>query len=310
MPTHTPRERWLIGLALLALYVIWGSTYLAMRYAVEGFPPFMMAGIRFVLAGGLLYLYLRLRGTPAPTRAQGASCALVGTLLLLGGNGAVAYAEQTVASGIAALVVATVPLWTLLFAALWKKFPSRRELAGVLVGFAGIVLLNLDGNLRGSPAGAVILVLASASWAFGSVWSWRLPLPGGMMTSAAQMLGGGLALMVTSVAMGERLAVLPSLKAVAALAYLVVFGSFVAYSAYQYLLHTVRPAVATSYAYVNPPLAVLLGVWLAGEHLSRLEMAGMGVILAGVVLVVVKKNKPGAATDKTPLSPGAGGEAE
>lgn len=289
MTTHTPRERWLIGLSLLALYLIWGSTYLAMLFAIEGFPPFMMAGVRFVVAGGLLYGYLRLRGAPAPTREQWASCSAVGTLLLLGGNGAVAYAEQTVASGIAALVVATVPLWTLLFAALWKKYPTRRELLGVLVGFAGIVVLNLQGNLRGSPGGALILLLASASWAFGSVWSWRLPLPGGMMNSAAQMLGGGFALMAVSFAFGERLAGIPSLMATAALAYLVVFGSFVAFSAYQYLLHTVRPAVATSYAYVNPPIAVLLGVMLAGEHLSAMEMAGMGVVLAGVVLVMVKK---------------------
>lgn len=289
MTPHSSRERWLIGLALVALYLIWGSTYLAMRFAIESFPPFLMAGLRFVVAGGGLYAYLRWRGTPAPTGRQWAACGAVGTLLLLGGNGAVAYAEQTVASGIAALVVATVPLWTLLFAALWKKHPTRRELVGVVIGFAGIVVLNLDGNLRASPAGAVILLLASASWAFGSVWSWRLPLPGGMMTSAAQMLGGGFALMAVSFAFGERLEAVPSLKAAAALAYLVVFGSFVAFSAYLYLLHSVRPAVATSYAYVNPPIAVLLGVWLAGEHLSTQEMVGMGVILAGVVLVMVKR---------------------
>ncbi|MGD9788527.1 MAG: drug/metabolite exporter YedA [Sulfuricellaceae bacterium] len=289
MTIHTPRERWLIGLALLALYLIWGSTYLAMRFAIESFPPFLMAGLRFLVAGSGLYIYLRWRGTPAPTGRQWAACGAVGTLLLLGGNGAVAYAEQTVASGIAALVVATVPLWTLLFAALWKKYPTRREVVGVVIGFAGIVVLNLDGNLRASPAGAVILLLASASWAFGSVWSWRLPLPGGMMTSAAQMLGGGFALMAVSFAFGERLEAVPSLKAAAALAYLVVFGSFVAFSAYLYLLHSVRPAVATSYAYVNPPIAVLLGVWLAGEHLSAQEMVGMGVILAGVVLVMVKR---------------------
>jgi drug/metabolite transporter (DMT)-like permease len=289
MTLHASHERWLIGLALLALYLIWGSTYLAMRFAIESFPPFLMAGLRFLVAGGGLYAYLRWRGTPAPTGRQWAACGAVGALLLLGGNGAVAYAEQTVASGIAALVVATVPLWTLLFAALWKKYPTRREVVGVVIGFAGIVVLNLDGNLRASPAGAVILLLASASWAFGSVWSWRLPLPGGMMTSAAQMLGGGFALMAVSFAFGERLEAVPSLKAAAALAYLVVFGSFVAFSAYLYLLHSVRPAVATSYAYVNPPIAVLLGVGLAGEHLSSQEMVGMGVILAGVVLVMVKR---------------------
>lgn len=282
-------KRWLIVFSLLALYLIWGSTYLAMLWAIEGFPPFMMAGIRFLVAGGLLYLYLRLRGAAAPLPKQWAASAVIGILLLLGGNGGVAYAEQTVASGIAALVVATVPLWMLLFAALWKKFPTRRELLGVLIGLAGIALLSLDGNLRDSPSGAAILLLASASWAFGSVWSWRLPMPDGMMNSAAQMLGGGFALMLFSAAMGEQMAGIPPVRAVAAMVYLVIFGSLVAFSAYQYLLHTVRPAVATSYAYVNPPVAVLLGVMLAGERLGIVELIGMVVILAGVTLVMVKK---------------------
>ena len=293
---HGNRNRWLIVFSLLALYLIWGSTYLAMRWAIEGFPPFMMAGIRFLVAGGLLYCTLRLRGAAAPSSRQWAASAVVGTLLLLGGNGAVAYAEQTVSSGIASLVVAMVPLWTLLFAALWKKFPTRRELIGVLIGFAGIVLLNLDGNLRDSPSGAIILLLASASWAFGSVWSWRLPMPDGMMNSAAQMLGGGLALMLFSAALGEQMVGMPPFRAVAAMVYLVVFGSLIAFSAYQFLLHTVRPAVATSYAYVNPPVAVMLGVVLAGERLGMVELVGMVVILAGVVLVMIKPGvmvKPG-----------------
>lgn len=279
--------RWRVALSLLAVYLIWGSTYLAMRWAIDSFPPFMMAGIRFLMAGGALYFFLRWRGAKIPLPKQWAASVAVGTLLLLGGNGAVAYAEQTVASGVAALVVAMVPLWTLLFAALWKKFPSRRELVGVLIGFAGIILLNLEGSLRSSPSGATILLLASASWAFGSVWSQRLPLSNGMMNTAVQMLGGGLMLMLLSTALGEQMAGVPTFKAVAAMVYLVIFGSLIAFSAYQYLLHTVRPALATSYAYVNPPVAVLLGVGLAGEKLGVVELIGMAVILAGVVLVMV-----------------------
>lgn len=282
-------QRWRIIFSLLAVYLIWGSTYLAMRWAIEGFPPFMMAGIRFLVAGGLLYFFLRLRGTAMPQPRQWIASVAVGTLLLLVGNGGVAYAEQTVASGVAALAVALVPLWTLLFAALWKKFPTRRELLGVLIGFSGIVLLNLDGNLRASPSGAAILLLASLGWAFGSVWSAKLPMPDGIMSSAAQMLGGGVVLMLVSAALGEQMNGLPSFKAATSLAYLVVFGSLIAFSAYQYLLTAVRPAVATSYAYVNPPVAILLGVSLAGERLGLVELVGMAVILTGVVLVLVRK---------------------
>jgi drug/metabolite transporter (DMT)-like permease len=273
--------------ALLAVYVVWGSTYLAIRVALEGFPPFLMAGVRFVLAGAVLYAWLRLRGTAAPTRAQWGGAALVGGLLLLGGNGGVVVAEQWVASGLTALGVATVALWSALFAGMWGQWPRRLEWVGLAVGFAGVALLNLEGNLRANPMGAVALLVATMSWAFGSMWSRHLDLPRGLMAAAAEMLAGGGLLMVASVVCREGLPPAPSGRAWLALAYLIVFGSWVGFSAYLYLLRRVRPAVATSYAYVNPIVAMFLGVVFAGERITPTEWLAMPVILAGVALVAL-----------------------
>jgi drug/metabolite transporter (DMT)-like permease len=270
--------------ALLAVYVVWGSTYLAIRVALEGFPPFLMAGVRFVLAGAVLYVWLRLRGTAAPTRAQWGGAALVGGLLLLGGNGGVVVAEQWVASGLTALGVATVALWSALFAGVWGQWPRRLEWVGLGVGFAGVALLNLEGNLRASPMGAVALLVATVSWAFGSMWSRHLDLPRGLMAAAAEMLAGGVLLLVASAAVGEKVPPGPTERAWLALAYLIVFGSWVGFSAYLYLLRRVRPAVATSYAYVNPIVAMFLGVVFAGERITPTEWLAMPVILAGVAL--------------------------
>lgn len=277
---------WLVVLALLAVYVVWGSTYLAIRIALEGFPPFLMAGLRFLLAGGVLYLVLRLRGAPAPRRQQWGSAALVGGLLLLGGNGGVVMAEQWVASGLTALGVATVALWSTIFAGLWGQWPRRLEWVGLAVGFAGVALLNLEGNLRASPAGAVALLVATMSWALGSMWSRHLDLPAGLMASAAQMLAGGGLLLLASVTIGEKVPRAVPARPLLALAYLVVFGSWVGFSAYLYLLRRVRPAVATSYAYVNPVIAMTLGVAFAGERVTLTEWVAMPVILGGVALVV------------------------
>jgi len=277
---------WLVVLALLAVYVVWGSTYLAIRIALEGFPPFLMAGLRFLLAGGVLYLVLRLRGAPAPRRQQWGSAALVGGLLLLGGNGGVVMAEQWVASGLTALGVATVALWSAIFAGLWGQWPRRLEWVGLAVGFAGVALLNLEGNLRASPAGAVALLVATMSWALGSMWSRHLDLPAGLMASAAQMLAGGGLLLLASVTIGEKVPHAVPARPLLALAYLVVFGSWVGFSAYLYLLRRVRPAVATSYAYVNPVIAMTLGVAFAGERVTLTEWVAMPVILGGVALVV------------------------
>ena len=244
-----------------------------------------MAGIRFLLAGSILYPILRLRGSPTPTRAQWLGSALIGSLLLVGGNGGVVFAEQWVSSGLASVGIAAVPLWTALFAGLWGRWPTRIEWLGLGLGFIGVILLNLGQGVWANPLVAIALLLAPICWALGSAWSRYISLPPGMMSSATQMLVAGGFLILLSLGLRERsanLAVVPSLWAVA---FLVIFGSLIAFSAYGYLLRHVRPALATSYAYVNPMVAVGLGVLLVGEHLSPIEILAILVILSGVVLV-------------------------
>ncbi|WP_414154731.1 drug/metabolite exporter YedA [Pseudomonas sp. BNK-43-a] len=280
------RFPWLLIGAFIALYLVWGSTYLAIRIGVESWPPLLMAGVRFVIAGSLLYGFLRWRGVPAPTWAQWRAAGAIGFLLLSCGNGGVTLAEHAgVASGVAALAVATVPLFTLLFGLLFGHRNSRLEWAGIFLGLAGIGLLNLGSNLQASPMGAALILFAAAAWAFGSVWSKNLPLPQGAMASAAEMLVGGAALLIGSALSGERLAQMPTAAGWGALAYLIFFGSIVAFSSYMYLLKHVRPAAATSYAYVNPVVAVLLGIAFAGERIGAEECLAMGVIVGAVVLI-------------------------
>ncbi|TDS96061.1 carboxylate/amino acid/amine transporter [Rahnella sp. BIGb0236] len=276
--------------SLFALYFIWGSTYFVIRVGVESWPPLMMAGLRFFVAGCILFTFLLLRGHHVPTLKQWMAAGAVGILLLSVGNGLVTVAEHMqVPSGIAAVMVATVPLFTLCFSRLWGMPNSRLEWTGVAIGLFGIVLLNTGSNLQGNPWGAALILLASLSWAFGSVWSSRLPLPKGLMAGAAEMIIAGVVLLVASRFSGEHLTAAPSLNGFLALGYLVVFGSMIAISAYMFLLKTVRPAVATSYAYVNPIVAVLLGIGFAGESLSPVEWVALGVILCAVLLVTLGK---------------------
>lgn len=280
-----------ILLALLSLYLIWGSTYLAIRLALDGFPPFMMAGIRFVLTGGVTYLFLRALGASIPDRQEWIGGSLVGALLLLGGNGGVVYAEQYVSSGLAALGVAAVPLWTVLFSGIWRKWPNRLEWAGIAVGFAGVGFLNLEGGIRASTAGAIALFTASLCWAFGSAWSRHLSMPKGLMSAVVQMISGGILLLLVSLLSGESIAAMPGIKAVVALLYLMFFGSLIAFSAYIYLLNKVSPALATSYAYVNPAVAVAVGVLFAGEEITGTGLWAMLIITAGLVLVALGQRK-------------------
>ncbi|WP_297843128.1 drug/metabolite exporter YedA [Pseudomonas sp.] len=284
----------LIG-AFFALYVIWGSTYLVIRIGVESWPPLMLAGIRFSIAGSLLYAFLRFRGGPAPTWKQWRAAGMIGFLLLACGNGGITLAEHAgVASGVAALSVAVVPLFTLLFGLFWGHRNTRLEWAGIFLGLIGIALLNMGSNLQSSPYGAGLVIFAAASWAFGSVWSKSLPLPTGPMASAAEMIVAGGVLLVGSAYRGESLEHMPSAAGWGALAYLVVFGSIVAFSAYMYLLKNVRPAAATSYCYVNPAVAVLLGILFAGEHIGVEECLAMAVIISAVVLIGLPqwRNRP------------------
>ena len=278
-------SRWGILLSLFALYIIWGSTYLGMRFALASFPPFLMAGIRFVIAGTLLYTFLRIRGAAAPTRPQIIGSAIIGILLLAGGNGGVSFAEQWVSSGLAAVGIAAVPLWAALFVGLMGRWPKRIEWIGLGLGLVGVLFLNFENGVWANPIGAIALLLAPMSWALGSALSSRVSLPPGLMASATQMIIGGVFLLGLGLLLGERIYSVPTASAVESMLFLIFFGSLVAFSAYGYLLRNVRPALATSYAYVNPAVAVGLGVLFAGEHISLIGILAMVVILVGVGLV-------------------------
>jgi len=246
-----------------------------------------MAGTRFVLAGGILFAVLRLRGAPAPSAREWWAAARVG-LLLVGANALVAGAEQGVSSSVAAIVIASVPLWTALAAGLLGEWPRPLDWIGIAVGLGGVVLLQAGGELRARPAGAALLVLATWCWAAGSMWSRRLALPKGLMASAAEQLTGGAVLLAAALVRGERLAGVPAARPLLAWLYLVVFGSLLAFSAYVFLLGAVRPALATSYAYVNPAVAVGLGA-LAGEAIPPRALGALALVVLGVALVAARR---------------------
>ena len=291
MHTHAPARRGHVALALVALYLIWGSTYLAIRFALEGgFPPFLLGGIRFLVAGGVLYGVLRLRGVPAPSRPQWRNAAVMGVLLLLLGNGLVNYGEQTVASGMTAVIVSSSALWMGVFAALRGHRPSALEWTGLGIGFVGVLWLSAGGSLAATPLGLAALLVASVAWSFGSIWSKGRDLPTPFMTAATQMLCGGVAMCLVALVLGERFDGMPTAHAIGAFWYLVVAGSLAGFSAYIWLLHHVRPALATSYAYVNPAIAVVLGALLAQERFGMRELVAMGVILVGVLAITVAKS--------------------
>lgn len=278
-------------LSLLATYLIWGSTYLAIRIGVAEFPPLQLAALRFLLAGGAMYLWLRGRGVASPSPRQWRNAALIGGMMLTIANGSVTYAETTVSSGVAALVVGLVPLLTILVALAWGSKPSRLEWIGIAIGLIGVACLSNGQELRASPNGALLLIVASLAWAFASVWMQHLELPPGAMSAATQMLLAGLQLGVLSLLHGDQWQHWPSQAAWGALLYLAVFGSILAYSAFFYLLRTVRPALASSYAYVNPPIAVLLGWAFAGEQIGRSELLAMLLICLAVLFVAGGKRK-------------------
>lgn len=288
----SPGKRFLVPLSLLSLYLIWGMTYLAMRIGLEAFPPFLLAAMRFLIAGAILYVVLRLRGAARPTRKQWIGAAVIGILLLAGGNGGVIFSEQWVATGLAAVGIAAVPLWTAVFSGLWGRWPTRNEWLGLSIGFVGVILLNVGQGMWTNPEGAIALLIAPIAWALGSAWSKHITLPPGLMSSAAEMLAGGVVLVLMSLGTREHAPDIAKIgPSLLALGFLVVFGSLVAFNAYTYLLRTVRPALATSYAYVNPLVAIGLGVILAGEQLTILEILAVVVILSGVALVTLGRQR-------------------
>lgn len=277
---------WLVIIALACTYFIWGSTYLAIKFAIESFPPFIMVCIRFTVAGTLLYAILRSMGHPAPTLVQWRGAAIVGLLLPVLGNGTVSHVQLHVSSSVAALAIATAPIWMAIFSSVWGHKISRREWLGVAVGIVGILLLNTRGSLQGNWQGACLLMFAAASWSFGSVWSKHMAMPKGLMGAASQMLCGGLIALVFSFAFGEQWPAEVTARSWGAMVFLVVLGSIVAFSAYHWLLHHVRPMVASSNTFVNPIVAFVAGVWFADEQIYLMEYIALAVILMGVLLVL------------------------
>lgn len=290
-----------IILAFLAIYTIWGTTYLAIRLAIETIPPFFMAGTRFFLAGIVALSFLLLRGVPWPNWKQWRSATIIGLFLLVGGNGFVTWSEQQVPSGIAALVVATVPLWIALFD--WLLFrgerPGRRGAIGVMLGFIGIVLLVGPAQINGTSTinliYMLILLLAPILWSFGSLYSRQATLPDNtFMSVAMEMLTGGVALFILGLVTGERAQLNIqeiSLQSLMATLYLIVFGSIIALTAYIWLLKTVQAAKVATYTYVNPVIAVFLGWLVLGEWVTPLMLLAIGIIILAVFLINTQGQK-------------------
>lgn len=298
---HAPT--WAIWSAMWVVYIIWGSTYLAIAVVVETMPPFLAAGARFLVAGAMLYAWAIRRGDregDRPTARQWRSAAIIGTALLLGGNGMVQWAEQTVPSGIAALLIATVPLWMAVMAGVvLRERMTWREVLGIAVGFGGVALLvgPVGGEARFDLLGIAAILFAALSWAGGSLYARRAPLPSRpLVGTAMEMLAGGVALVIVGLAAGELGRVDLGAFSVASwigLAYLVVFGSLAGFAAYAWLLRVARTSLVSTYAYVNPVIAVLLGWAILSEAVTARTLIAGAVIVAAVALIVSARAEQG-----------------
>ena len=297
---HPPRAKLIAAFA--AVYVLWGSTYLAIRFGVETIPPFMMAGTRFVFAGLLLYVWARFRGAKRPSWREWRSAAIVGMLLLLVANGGVTYAEQRVPSSIAALLAATVPLWIVLLDWLWHRAARPRPgvIMGLVVGLAGVLMLigpdQLFGHNRIDIAGVGILMIAAVSWATGSLYSRKAALPASpVLATSMEMLAGAAALLLVSALSGEFQRFNPAMvstRSLLSVVYLSVFGSIIGFTAYVWLLRVAQASRVTTYAYVNPVIAIVLGWSLAGEAFTLQMLFSAAIIILAVVLIITSQSKP------------------
>ena len=295
-----------VAFALASVYVLWGSTYLAIRYALDSYPPFLLGTFRMFTAGALMYAVLRMRGAAPPTSKQWRTLVVLSIFMVLLSNGLVNLAETEVGSGMAAIAVASMPLFAGVFAMLRGRHPTRSEWVGLVIGFGGVVWLNAGSNLSTSTLGLVCLTIAPIAWAWGSIWSRDLDLPAPFMAAAGQMIAGSGWMLAAALVTGERMTAMPTLEATAALLWLIVAGSIFGFTAYIWLLHHVRPALATSYAYVNPPIAVLFGAVIAGEVFTTHDLGAMAVILAGVAIITVAKARRGRpVVPATPTEPAA-----
>ena len=273
---------------LAATWVIWGSTYLAIKFALVSFPPFYQMGSRFLVAGTLLFAALWLRGRALPTLVEWRNAAIVGALMLVTGMGLTAYSELTVASGLIVAYIAIIPIIVTAMNLPFGIKPSRLELTGMLVGVAGVLMLVRGEAFTASRVGLAAITAACVSWSLGSVLSQRrFPLAPGAMGFASEMICGSILLLLLSAVVGERPEWPPQPVAGWSWVYLIVFGSLLAFNAYMVLLSRVSAALASSYTFVNPVIAMTLGIWLGGETVSAFEWSAAAVITAGVVLLVV-----------------------
>ena len=301
--THKEPSKIMILAAFAAIYIIWGSTYIAMLFAIREIPPMMMLGVRFTVAGMILYTYSRLKGESLPDTSSIVKISLSGVLMLCIGTGAVAWVEQYIPSGLAAIIVATVPLW---FVILDKKkwhsnFRNKWIIGGLVIGFIGVLTLFADSkaiNLSGDKMqliSVLVLVVGTISWAAGSLYSKYAKMEGSStMKAALQMSAAGIVSILISLISGEHRQAhwsTISWDTIFALLYLVSIGSLVGYMAYVWLLSVRPPALVGTYAYVNPVVALFLGWLLVGEHISRQQVIALSIILAGVILVTLSKGK-------------------
>jgi drug/metabolite transporter (DMT)-like permease len=289
LPPQRLVQQPLLLACLAATWLVWGSTYLAIKFALLSLPPFFQMGTRFLVAGVLLFGWMVARGAALPTGRQWVHATVIGTLMLGGGMGGTAFAEQTVGSGLVVAFIAVVPLMIAALNRLWGVKPSRMELAGIGTGLAGVLMLTQGAGFQASPTGLAAIAIACCAWSSGSVLSQRsLPLAPGAMGFASEMMCGGVVLLGLSALRGEAPQWPPQPEAAAAWAYLVVFGSLIAFNAYMLLLARASAAVASSYTFVNPVIAMLLGVVVLGEVVTAFEWMAAGVVLVGVVLLFLK----------------------
>ena len=290
-PTASSLSPLLIA-CLAATWLVWGSTYFAIKLALVSFAPFLQMGTRFLAAGALLAAWMRWRGAPWPNRLQWRNAVVIGALMLGGGMGGTAVAETTVGSGLVVAFIAVMPLMIAALNLFWGVKPGRLESAGIGVGMLGVLLLTQGAGFQASPAGLAAQAIACATWSLGSVLSQRnLPLAPGAMGFASEMLCGGVTLMLLSLGAGETMAWPPQPLATAAWVYLVVFGSLIAVNAYMVLLARASAGLASSYSFVNPVIALLLGTAVGGEVVSPGEWAASGVVLSGVVLLLAGRSR-------------------
>ena len=282
--------------SLAAVWVIWGSTYLAIKIGLETLPPFAMQGMRFVVASTFMLMFLRLRGRQWPSKRQVRNACGIGLLLLIGGLGMVTLAEDRgVDSGLVATIIAIQPMMMALWGGLWRTWPNRMQWVGMSIGLLGVLVLVSDDGLSGSWSGVSLVFVACVSWSFGSALSRRIDMPDGPMTTALEMASAACGFIVLSMITGESIDA-PSLRSGLAVGYLVVFGSIVAFSAFTYLIGNVSGPLAMSYAYINPAIAVLLGVVFSDETVSANMAIALPVILVGVAIVTNASRPPDTTT--------------